>query len=69
VAIASADADLSDDGKNQVLCRDTFGALAVDENVERLGTRLNEALRCEDMLDLAGADAKSQRANAPCVEV
>src|SRR6266478_1668042 len=62
VAVAAADADLSDDGENQVLRGDALGALAVNENVQRLGARLNEALRCKDVLDFAGADAERQRA-------
>src|SRR5205807_1661751 len=62
VAVAATDANLSDDGKNEVLGGDPSGTLAVDENVERLGARLNETLSCEDMFDFAGADAKGQRA-------
>src|SRR6266481_1271541 len=61
VAVAAGDARFSDDGKNQVLCRDALGPLAMHENVQRLRARLHEALRCEDVLDFAGADAESQR--------
>src|SRR5437016_3177236 len=62
VAVAAANADLSDDRENQVLRSDAFGALAVDENVEHLGARLNKTLRCKNVFDFAGADAKGQRA-------
>src|SRR5204863_8919815 len=55
-------ANLSDDRENQVLRRDAFGAIAVDENVEHLGARLNKTLRCKNVFDFAGADAKGQRA-------
>src|SRR5216683_669619 len=62
VAVAAGDARFPDDGKNQVLCRNASGAFSMHQNVERLGARLNETLRRKHMLDFAGADAKSQRA-------
>jgi len=69
VAVAACNAGFSDDSENEILSGDTPGALAMDENVERLGRDLNEALRCEDMLDFTGADAKASVPKAPCVEV
>src|SRR5207302_1434455 len=62
VAVAAADANFSDDGENQVLCGDTFGALSIYENVQRPGARLHETLRGENVLDFAGANAERQRA-------
>src|SRR5260370_22947751 len=61
VAVSAADADLPDNGENQVLRGDAFGTLAVDKNVQRLRTRLHQTLRGEDVLDFAGADAERQR--------
>src|SRR6266436_4472334 len=62
VAVAAGDASLSDNGENQVLGGDAPRALAVDENVQCLRARLNKTLCCKDVLDFAGADAESQRA-------
>src|ERR1700674_3614262 len=62
VAITASDARFSDDGENKVLGGDAPGSFAVDKNVERLGARLDETLCCKNMLDLAGANAESQRA-------
>jgi len=60
--VAAADAHFSDDGEDDVLRSDAFGTLAVDEDVEGFGFGLHEALRGEDMLDFAGADAECEGA-------
>src|SRR6266705_5271038 len=44
VAVAAGDASFSDNGENEVLGGDAPGSLAVDENVECFGARLNKAL-------------------------
>src|SRR5437016_479833 len=62
VTVAAANADFSDDGEYQVLRSDAFGALSIDENVQRLRARLHETLCRENVLDFAGANAKSQSA-------
>jgi len=62
VARAAADADFADDGENDVLCGDAFRAFAVHENVQRFGFRLHKALRGENVLHFAGADAEGKGA-------
>ena len=62
LAVAATDSDFADDGENEILRSDALRTFAVDRNVERLGARLHETLRREDMFDFAGADAESQRA-------
>ena len=62
MAGAAADADFADDGEDEVLGGDAAGALAVDEDVQRLRSGLHQALRGEDVFDFAGADAEGQRA-------
>src|SRR5207302_9766809 len=62
VTVATANADLSDDGENQVFCGDASGALSVEENVQRLRARLNETLRRENVLNFAGTNAERQSA-------
>src|SRR5438876_7762034 len=60
VTVAAADTDFSDDGKNQVLGGDAFGALSVYKNVQRLRARLHETLRRENVFNFAGTDAERQ---------
>src|SRR5260221_3196265 len=62
VACAATDADFSDDGQDNVFRGDAFGPLAVHDDVQRLGAALHQALRCQHVLDFAGADAEGQRA-------
>ena len=62
VACAAADSDFSDDGENDVFRGDAFRPLSMNENVKRFRFRLDEALRRENVLDFARADAKSERA-------
>ena len=61
VASAAAGRDLADEIKNHVLGRDTRAKLAVDAKLERLGLRLQQRLRGQDVLDFAGADAERER--------
>ena len=60
--VAAADAHFTDDGEDDVFRGDALGTLAVDEDVERLGFGLHEALRGEDVFDFAGADAEGESA-------
>src|SRR6266404_1758400 len=62
VSIAAADANFADDSENDVLGGDAGGALAVHHDVQRFRARLHQALRGENVLDLAGADAEGERA-------
>src|SRR5260370_3483626 len=62
VAVAAADANLSDNGENEVFGSDALGTLAVHQNVQRLRARLRKTLGCQHMLDFASADSESQRA-------
>ena len=62
--VAAADAHLTDDGQDDVFRGDALGTLAVHEDVQRLGFGLHQALRGQDVLDFAGADAEGQRAES-----
>src|SRR5437879_4947832 len=64
VTVATANANFSDDGENQIFCRDAFGALSVYKNVQRLRARLHEALCRENVLNFAGANAEGQSAES-----
>src|SRR5580693_2968532 len=62
VALAAAGADLRDDRENQVLGGDAVGQRALDVDRHRLRLDLRQRLGGQDVLDLAGADAKGDRA-------
>ncbi len=57
MAGAARRADLADDGQDDVLGRDTRRKLPVDLHQHVLGLGLDQRLRGQNMLDLAGADA------------
>jgi len=60
VACAAADANLSDNGENDVFRRDALGPLAVNEDVQCLRLALHQALGREHVLHFAGADSESE---------
>src|SRR5579884_1104492 len=62
VAGAAANSDLADDGEDDVFRGDALRPLAVNEDVQRLRLRLQEALGGENVLDFAGAYAEGERA-------
>ena len=62
IAGAAVGRDLADDVENQILRRHAVGQLAVDADLERLGLRLEQGLRRENVLNFARADAERQRA-------
>ena len=62
MAVAAGDADLADDGQNDVLGGDARGAAAVNLHQHGFGFELRQALRGQHVLNLAGANAESQRA-------
>ncbi len=59
---AAADADAGDEGEDDVLGRDAGPQPAVDADLVGLRAALQERLRRQHHLDLAGADAERQRA-------
>ncbi len=59
---AAGDADLADEGENQILGGNAGGALAAEDDLHGLRARLQQALRGQHVLDFAGADAEGQRA-------
>ena len=61
---SAADADARDQVQNDVLRADAVLQRAVDPHLIGLRGRLQQALRGEHMLDLAGADAERQRAES-----
>ena len=62
VAGGAVDAHLADRGQDEVLGGDARAEVALVADAHGLGLLLDEALRGEDVLDLAGADAEGQRA-------
>ena len=62
VAGGAVDAHLADRGQDEVLGGDAVAELALVADPHRLGLVLDQALRGEHVLDLAGADAERQRA-------
>jgi len=61
VALGTVGADLGDDGQDDVLGPGSGGQLAVDAHAHRLERLHLQGLGGQDVLDLAGADAKGQR--------
>jgi len=61
-ARAAANADLRDQGENDVLSRDAGRQLAVHMHLEGFRLALQQALRGQHLFHFAGADAESQRA-------
>ncbi len=62
VARAARDADLADDGENQVLRRDARGQPSAHVDGERARLALQQALGRENVADLRRADAERERA-------
>ena len=62
VAVAAGDADFSDDGEDDVLRGDAAVQFALDFDARGFRAELREALRGEHVLNFAGADAESERA-------
>ena len=62
VAGGAADADLRDQGQDDVLGRDARRQPALTSTARVFGLRLEQALRGQHVPDLAGADAEGQRA-------
>ncbi len=62
VSIAAGDADFADDGEDYVFGGDAGRKFSVDDDVSRFGASLLKALRGENVLDFAGADAEGESA-------
>jgi hypothetical protein len=62
VAGAAGDADLADDGEDQVLGRHAFGQPVHHIDCESLGLALQQALRGQYVADFGGADAEGESA-------
>jgi hypothetical protein len=62
VAGTASGARLADDRERDVLCRDARGQRAFDLDLHVLHAALEQRLRRQHMLDLAGADAVGERA-------
>ena len=60
--VPPVDADLADDGEDQVLGGHARRERALDVDGERLRLPLQQALRGEHVTDLGGADAEGERA-------
>src|SRR5450755_3822563 len=65
MAGAARDADLADDGKNQIFGSHAGTQLTVDIDGKRFGLALQQGLGCEYMPDLRGADSEGERAERP----
>ena len=65
VAGAALGGDAADQVEDQVLGRHAAGQPAVDADLQRLGLVLQQRLRGQHVLDLAGADAEGQRPERP----
>ncbi len=64
MAGAAGGADPADDVEDQILWRDAGAERALDAQLHRSGRRKLKRLRGQHMLDLAGADAEGERADA-----
>src|SRR3954447_360788 len=62
VTLPATGADAGDDAENEVLGRHPGGQVADDLDRHRLRALQRQRLSCEDMLDLAGADAEGEGA-------
>ena len=62
MAAHAADAELAERGEDQVLGGDAEAELALIQDPHRAWFALHHALRCEHVLDLAGADPERERA-------